>query len=131
MPKLTHYVPGLQAMLSEAAQCHCRNINQEATVAIRRYLADGKDTEHLPEELVKKVYGRPGVKQPLSSFEIDQDLFDRLKASASRHERTPEYEAAWAILWHIHTTRPSKAQADATPGQNGSTAQERVADGTA
>ena len=128
MPKLTHYVPGLQAMLVEMAQSHCRSIDQEATVAVRRYLVEGQDTENLPEELLKKAHGRRGSGQNTS---LDQELIDKLTASAARHVRTPENEMAWAILWYIHTTRPSKAPTDATPGQNGSTAQERAADGTA
>lgn len=130
MPTLTHNLPGLQNTLTETAQSHCRNINQEATVAIRRYLADGKDTEHLPEELVKQAHERAGVRQGVPAFDIEQDLFDRLRASANRHERTPEMEAAWAILWYIHTTRPRKAEPEATPGQDGDTLQEQAADRT-
>jgi hypothetical protein len=130
MPTLTHNLPGLQTMLFETAQSHCRNINQEATVAIRRYLADCEGTEHLPEELVKQAYGRPAERLGVPAFDIEQDLFDKLRASALRHERTPESEAAWAILWYIHTTRASKSGPEATPGQEGSTAQEQAADRT-
>ena len=128
MPTLTLYLPALVSMLIEMAQSHCRSTDQEATVAIRRYLAEGQDTENLPEELLKKAHGRRGSGQNIS---LDQELIDKLTASAARHVRTPENEMAWAILWYIHTTRPSKAPTDATPGQNGSTAQERAADGTA
>jgi plasmid stability protein len=96
MPKLTHYVPGLQAMLVEMAQSHCRSIDQEATVAVRRYLAEGQDTENLPEELLKHAHhGQKGKPQ---NVDLPNDLIDKLTASAARHERTPENEMAWAIL---------------------------------
>jgi hypothetical protein len=127
MPTLTHYLPGLQAMLIEMAQSHCRTTDQEAAVAVRRYLAEGQDTENLPEELVKQARGRKGTLQ----ISLDQELIDKLTATAARHVRSVENEAAWALLWYIHTIRPSKAGPGTAPGQNGSTAQERAADGTA
>jgi hypothetical protein len=95
------------------------------TVAIRRYLEGGTDTGRLPEELVKQAHTAPGVRQGAPAFEVEPALFDPPRASAGRNEPTVGMGAAWAVLRYVRTNHPKKAQTNATPEQNGGTAQER------
>jgi hypothetical protein len=100
MPTLTHDRPGLLKMLADLAKKHCRTVDQEATVGLRLYVAEGAEVENLPEELVRQAHEpRDPQKPPQDS--LPQDVCLPLWKLAENHERTPAQEAAWGLLWYI------------------------------
>jgi hypothetical protein len=98
MPTLSPNIPGLARLLGEMAKKHCRTLDQEATFALRLYIAEGADTERLPNELVAKAH-EPGDCSEPCQLNLPQDVCLPLWKLAEQHERSPGQEAAWGILW--------------------------------
>lgn len=104
MPTVPINYPGLPTLLAEMAKKHCRTPDQEATLALRQYIAEGADTEHLPDDLVAKAYEAGGGKA-LRQVELPQDVYTPIVKLAQKHDRTEDGEVAWGILWYINKVR--------------------------
>jgi hypothetical protein len=104
MPTLPLSLPGLPKLLGEMAKKHCRTPDQEATVALRRYVAEGGSAQRLPDDLLAEAHRSADVDGP-KEVDLPQDVCVPLWKLAEQHERSPVGEAAWGILWYIDKER--------------------------